>query len=87
VRQILDCLRGRIKGNFRRPRHRAERLHVPGFGVVAARRVDLTRTGWTRDRFEELVPMTPRMFSVCLAARLAVTGYAKTSLSKGIPAN
>ena len=40
----------------------------------------VTRAVWIRNRFEELVPMTPRMamltvaFSICLAAGLAVTG-------------
>jgi 1,4-dihydroxy-2-naphthoate octaprenyltransferase len=40
----------------------------------------VTRAVWTRDRFDELVPMTPRMamltvaFSACLTAGLAVTG-------------
>jgi 1,4-dihydroxy-2-naphthoate octaprenyltransferase len=40
----------------------------------------VTRAVWTRDRYDELVPMTPRMamltvaFSACLTAGLAVTG-------------
>jgi 1,4-dihydroxy-2-naphthoate octaprenyltransferase len=40
----------------------------------------VTRAVWTRDRYDELMPMTPRMamltvaFSACLTAGLAVTG-------------
>jgi 1,4-dihydroxy-2-naphthoate octaprenyltransferase len=40
----------------------------------------VTRAMWTRDRYDELMPMTPRMamltvaFSACLTAGLAVTG-------------
>jgi len=40
----------------------------------------VTRAVWTRDRFQDLVPMTPRMamltvaYALCLAAAVAVTG-------------